>query len=264
MIDARRRFIFYFRVHEKFFASKVSLKDFFLLVKYKCLKKNLSSCLFIKEKRLTLLTNLTIEPDVIFSRFTSTVRNEIRKSIKDGVTCCRFYDVEEYLSFFNDFVKEKHINTDNKQRVLSYDAEHFYMFAAFKDNQMLAIHSVLVDKDSASAMLLTSANVRFIDASERKIKGNVNKQLHFFELKYLKSMGIEMYDWGGIGTPKDIAENPGISGINEFKMAFGGDITEQFVYVSPLYWLLHYVAKWLGVIKSNTLLQHEKERYEKN
>jgi lipid II:glycine glycyltransferase (peptidoglycan interpeptide bridge formation enzyme) len=258
MIDVRRKFISYFWMHKKIFASKVSLKDFFLLVEYKCLKKNPSTCFFIKEKRLTLLTNLTIELDVIFNGFKSTARNEIRKSIKEEVTCCRFYNMEEYLSFFNDFAKGKHINRDNRQRVLSYGIEHFYMFAAFKDNRMLAIHSVLVDKTSASAMLLTSANARFIDASERRIIGNANKQLHFFELEYLKSMGIEMYDWGGIGTPKDIAENPGISGINEFKMAFGGDITAQFVYISPLYWLLHYVAKWLGIIKSNTSLQRKK------
>jgi lipid II:glycine glycyltransferase (peptidoglycan interpeptide bridge formation enzyme) len=258
MVDTRRKFISYFWVHEKFFASKVSLKDFFLLVKYKCLKNNPSACLFIKEKRLTLLTNLTIELDVIFNKFSSTVRNAIRKSVKEGVTCCRFSNIEEYLSFFNDFAQEKHINMDNKQRVLSYGIEYFYMFAAFKDNRILAIHSVLVDKASASAVQLTSANSRLVDASERRIIGNANKQLQFFELEYLKNMGIEMYDWGGIGTSKDIAENPGISGINEFKMAFGGEITEQFVYISPLYWLLHYAAKWLGIIKSNTLLQRKK------
>jgi len=54
------------------------------------------------------------------------------------------------------------------------------------------------------------------DAEGRNLIGIANRYLHFEEMKYYKSLGKKIYDWGGAGMQEDVVH------ITEFKKSFGG------------------------------------------
>jgi lipid II:glycine glycyltransferase (peptidoglycan interpeptide bridge formation enzyme) len=49
---------------------------------------------------------------------------------------------------------------------------------------------------------------------------------------YLRELGIRTYDMGGIAVGAEAAE---VSGINDFKIRFGGTMVREDHWISPLY-----------------------------
>lgn len=251
-----RRYFLGVPIKTIFFAKKINLFDAFSL-------KQFVHSFFIKkvwgfkyDVGYTLHSDLSLTEDVLLQQFSSTCRNEVRRSIKDGIVCSEQKNIDEYISFFNDFASQKAINGVDAKRVASY-GKNFIVFKAELDGEVLAMHSLLVDYDSSIVLLLTSANARFEDSKKRTIIGRANRYLHYYEMLYFKEHGLKIYDWGGIAKEDDVVVNPGLKGVNDFKLSFGGTQIENIVYSSYLFLFAQKLGILLGKVKSNSELQKE-------
>lgn len=150
----------------------------------------------------------------------------------------------------------KKINGISKSEIISY-GNNLFIFQALESDKILAIHSLLVDKESSIALLLTSSNARFDNNKERSTISRANRHLHFYEFQFLNQMGIKKYDWGGIATEKEVEINPGLKGVNDFKLSFGGNIVDNVRYRSIPYFLMQKIAVLFGFIQSNASKQNK-------
>jgi len=257
MIHATRKYCF-LTVHDKFFAIRINLSDAFRLVSYHHSLVNQTPFGFVIINGLTAYSDLSSTLDEQMVKFSSSCRNEVRRSTKDGVICEVLNDTGAYIAFFNDFAKEKRINGISEKSIKSYGKDKLFIFQARLGNKLLAIHSILVDLDESMALLITSSNARFADDKEKTTIGRANRHLHYFEFEYLKKLGIKTYDWGGLGSEKDILKNPGLKGVNDFKLSFGGRVVPNLVYSSWLFFFFQWFASKLDIIKSNSSLQNNK------
>lgn len=244
-----------------FFAKKINLFDAFSLKQFVHSFPTKKVLGFKYDTGYTLHSDLSLTEDVLLQQFSSTCRNEVRRSIKDGIICSEQKNIDEYISFFNDFASQKAINGVDAKRVASY-GDNFIVFKAELGDEVLAMHSLLVDYDASIVLLLTSANARFDDSKKRTIIGRANRHLHYHEMLYFKGLGFKIYDWGGIAEEEAVAINPGLKGVNDFKLSFGGVRMENIIYSSYLFLIAQKIGILLGKVKSNSKLQKEKV-YEK-
>lgn len=256
MIVAPRKFKKYILVHEKYFALEKSWYDVFRFVVYRNPLFH-GGLFFKKKKKLTVLINLKQDLNIIFQDFSATNKTQIRSSVRVGTICQRISNIDEFIDFFNEFAIKKGINTITKDRVLSYGLSNFYAFSAMQNNRIIAVHSYLIDKQASIVMLLTSANIRFDEDQDKQIIiGKANKQLHYFEIQTFKEMGLETFDFGGFATEDQIKNNPGLKGVNAFKLSFGGNVITNYEYCSYPYLLFQFIATKIGIVKSNDSLQN--------
>ncbi len=185
-----------------------------------------------KVAQSTLCTDLAEDENVIFSKFSSTVRNEINRSEKDGVKTIIFESselkqnretVEAFSEMYSAMYKEKGMKESlNINELNSYiENGDLLLTAVYTDNTPLIFHSYI--KNGQNARLLHSCSeFRVSDKGMRNFIGRANKYLHWTDMLYLKSEGVTNYDWGGIHS----FEEP--NGIDKFKMAFGGERKEYY------------------------------------
>ena len=75
--------------------------------------------------------------------------------------------------------------------------------------------------DEKNARLLHSVS-DFREREDASLIARSNKRLHWADMELFSSMGIEVYDWGGISS----LEKP--NGIDSFKMKFGGQLVTRY------------------------------------
>lgn len=202
----------------------------------------------------TLITDLTEDEDAIYKRIRKNYRYEIRHIAKENVQL-RYYSasdmrenynlLQEFESTYNQMYESKGLNVKfNMPLVKKYIDENAICFTiAFHNEEPLVYHSYIIDK----------SNVRFFySASPFRVKndlatmiGQMNKALHWFDIKKFKQMGILLYDWGGIANPKEP------NGIDTFKMGFGGTEKKYHNNIDGLTFLGKIIA-FIVNIKSNS------------
>ena len=173
----------------------------------------------------TLITDLTEEEESIYKRIRKNYRYEIRYIEKEDVQL-QLYTASDmnknrelfskFIVTYNQMYSSKGMNVRfNRPLVEEYMKNNAICFSiGFYKGEPLVFHSYIIDE----------YNVRFFYSAlpfrEKKemstIIGQMNKALHWFDIKSFRKMGISQYDWGGIANP----ENP--NGIDLFKIGFGG------------------------------------------
>lgn len=254
----QKRFFLKIPLNKYYFSSNIQANKLLSLSEYVHSFINKDIFGYIRDTGLTLISDLTLNEEELFEKFSPTTRNEIRRSIKDGIVCSLLEDNDIYYKFFNDFASQKKINGISKSEIISY-GNNLFIFQALESDKILAIHSLLVDKESSIALLLTSSNARFDNNKERSTISRANRHLHFYEFQFLNQMGIKKYDWGGIAKENDLEINPGLKGVNDFKLSFGGDVIDNVRYRSIPYYLLQKIAILFGFIHSNSERQKNDE-----
>ncbi len=91
----------------------------------------------------------------------------------------------------------------------------------------LAAHLYLVD--GRRARLYHSASVAG-EGPERQRIGRANKLLHWRALQHFKAAGLSTYDMGGISMGE------ALKAIDDFKQAFGGELTREYNCLLPVSW----------------------------
>lgn len=238
MISYQKKFYF-FKVRETWFQYKFHPANLFGLRLYSHVKNiEGKKIIGIKDNSFTVELPLDEDKDIILSNFRNTVKQEIRKSEKEGVMCAFETNIDEFVSFYNDFAKAKNIYPTNRKMVERI-GESFYTSFARLNGELLAAHSYLVDEKLGIARLFHSASRRLDENIDRNIIGRANKQLTSFDIFYFKEKGFKLLDFGGYA---ENTTNKSLQGINEFKLSFGGTKVECINYNSIPYFIMKKIA----------------------
>lgn len=179
----------------------------------------------------TLITDLTEDEEKIYKKIRKNYRYEIRRVEKENVQL-EFYSAKEmsekkellssFATTYNQMYASKGMNAKfNMPLVNEYMKKNAICFTiAYYNGEPLVFHSYIVDKYNARFFYSTSPFREKKDVAT--IIGQMNKALHWFDIKTFRNMGITQYDWGGIANP----EEP--NGIDQFKMGFGGKENDYY------------------------------------
>ena len=185
----------------------------------------------LSSKQLSLISDLSSSLDEL--QISKTVKNEINRSQRDGVSArmfdsfeCSSNDIimDQFKKTYHEMYESKDIQGRwlNDKEISSYiNSNAFLLTVAYIDDEPSVFHSYVFD--SFNARLLHSCSAfRTTEKEFRNAIGRANKYLHWQDFMFLKSKGIIKYDWGGIAS----IDNP--NGIDKFKLAFGGTPVEYY------------------------------------
>lgn len=230
-------------IKETWFAYNRSFGSIFGINAYMHIGDILPKPIGVKKISYTVENSLLLPEAEIFGRFSSTVRNEIRK-VEDEVSCFFHDDVEKFVEFYNDFAALKGIDSTSVKKIREIGEGMVLSFAKV-DEHIIAAHSYLVDTDLKIARLYHSATCRLNEGVDKTLVGKANKLLHFYDMKILKERGIETYDFGGYA--KDTTDKS-LQGINKFKLPFGGEVKACVNFFSFPFWALKKIE---SILKSS-------------
>lgn len=173
----------------------------------------------------TLLSDLSLSEEELYSAIHKNVRYEIRKNEKEPMTV-RFFTkemlsgdektLEELENMYHALYLSKGMNQSlSHGQLLGYAKTGALVITEILfERQPLVIHSYLTD--GKQTRLLHSVSEFRNEGADANLVARANKRLHWEDMKYFKEHGMDLYDWGGISNP----DNP--NGIDSFKMKFGG------------------------------------------
>jgi hypothetical protein len=234
-------------LNELWFASKLSLSKISLLGFYcyrDTLVKNPLKSLK-KEVKYTLVNDLSLEKDAIFSAFKSNVRNEIRKCEKIETFSyeSNHTNKEVFLEFYSRFAEAKKLVSIEERAINKYGQNLFYVSASLNDS-LTNMQVYLIDKESEIVRLLHSISTLYEekDKHRRAEIGWVNRYLHWQTILHFKALNFKTFDWGGYTNDP----HSGLAGIDKFKASFGGKKVELYNYYTlPYYCIKRLQEKFL-------------------
>ncbi len=186
---------------------------------------------YSKDYNYTLINDLTIPEDDLFSKFKSNYRNEIRRVAKeeyhvDYYDSKKLLEDQHFLLEFEKLHEQMLLDKDKAELVHNYShdqimsfiqQECFVLSRAEAPNSGVVYHGYLCD---GKTTILQHSCSDFRDGTvDRTSAGRLNKFLHWEDIKQFKDMGYEIYDWG---NTFDAGPNY-TNGIDKFKAGFGGE-----------------------------------------
>ncbi|MBO5911508.1 MAG: hypothetical protein J6Q05_04905 [Elusimicrobiaceae bacterium] len=190
----------------------------------------------------TLLTDLTVSINELFSHINKNTRYEIRRAEKEKIIC-KYWLAQEipthilnsFENTYNEMYRAKGLHTKfNRPMVKNYCKNQMILFSvAFSQKKPLVFHSYIIDK--THARFFYSCSPFRSEPTISALIGRMNRYLHWNDWLYLKNKGIQEYDWGGI------TNSPEAKSISQFKRAFGGKEIERYNYI-----VAH---SYLGILK---------------
>lgn len=185
----------------------------------------------------TIHIDLTSDEKTLLANCRKNTRYEINRARREGVQFALEKDINNFVRFYNEFAMSKNMATISRADIEQLHP-YFYMTQAVYKNEVIVMHSYLLDQEFKRARLLHSASLfrNLKQSNDRHIIGRANRFLHFEDMLYLKKMGINIYDLGGYAVVNLDEERKQIA---NFKKGFGGEIVKEPNYYSyPLYFYL--------------------------
>src|SRR5438132_1817109 len=195
MLSFRRKSGMLAIVH-KYYCDDIDLRDMFRLCVYYQARVDKKRFGFVSKPFYTILNALDIPEQEIFKGFTSTVRNEIRRSERENVQCGLMDSLDEFRRFHNDFASAKGTYLADEGLIDGYK-DKLVITCAKLDERTLAAHAYLSDQEAKTVRLLLSSNIRLTERIDANFIGRANKLLHFKDMIYFKENGYLVYDFGG-------------------------------------------------------------------
>lgn len=182
------------------------------------------------DHQLTLLTDLSISEEALFSSFKKNCKYEIRRADREGISAEFFCgeDAAKKTALLDSFEQTYNVMFSSKN--MPNRLNRNYVENALKKNYMtiscasyrgnpIVYHAYVID--SNNALLLYSASILWTDSAiDSKLVGWANKRLHWEDMLFFKHAGISRYEWGGISS----VDTP--NGIDRFKMEFSGTVVQ--------------------------------------
>lgn len=243
MVTFKKKFLF-FKVKEIWFGYSFHLIDLIGLTAFLHIKNLKRKIYGIKISAYTIENNLLESPESIYSKFHSTLKRHIKQAEKENITYTYKGNFEAFVSFYNEFAKYRKLPLLTLHRLNEMKHCLEISFAEY-DDRKVAAHSYLVDKETGIISLMHSATIRFDDGFDKNLAARINKLLHFKDMLYYKEKGFKTYDFGGYAQD---TKDKGLSGINDFKISFGGEKVTCVSYVSYAYYFLKKMASLTGMI----------------
>jgi len=221
-------------VDEYWFADKIYKSSIFKITKYKQYKGE-KKIGFISNDFYTKIVLLEESEDDIFAKFAKNTKYEINRAKREGAKFEIEKDLDNFVNFYNDFAESKSMKLLNN---IEKYRDYLVVTKAVSNNEILSMHSYLLDKDIKRVRLLHSASQihNIEDNKKRNFIGMANRMLHFDDMCYFKKQGFKEYDLGGYAyeTKDSILLN-----INKFKDSFNGHLIKEIELQSIMFFLLN-------------------------
>lgn len=176
----------------------------------------------------TKLIDISSTEEMILNGLDKDTAYDIRRGKKDGVLTKIHTDLNEFISFYNGFAQTKGLNRINLDAV--HNGNNLMVTKAEMDNEILVMHSYILDPSARRVRLLHSASLyrnAETGASKRSLVGRANRLLHFEDMILFKSKGYSVYDMGGYAYE---TADQSLQRINLFKDGFGGKLVLESDY----------------------------------
>lgn len=220
---------------QRLFATSIGRMDFLKAVYYAGYRGDIIKIPFyyIVTHGNSAISDLTLSIEELLNQMKSNTKNEIRRAVKEGIDFTANVDFEEFVPFYNSFCESKGLDDIvTIPRLLKYDKTIITKTSI--NGQPLAMHATVVSKEQKLAFLLFSCSQRFDSGVDKKMIGWANRYLHYKDFEFLKSIGVETYDWSGVC----IDPNDPRYSIGQFKMSFGGKLIDSPSFYTPMYGML--------------------------
>jgi hypothetical protein len=215
---------------QKWFARGTIPADALGLVAYFQFLGSRPTGLFVRREFTTVVIDLARETEAILADMHKNVRGEIRRAEGDGLRWEEEVNLEEFAAFHADFARERGIEGVDVSRLRSFGPA-LLLTRANSGDTTLAQHAYVVDAEEKRARFLYSSSGRF-EGANTALVGRANRWCHWKDMLLLRERGIRTYDMGGIAVG---AKAAAVSGINDFKLRFGGTVVREDHWFSPLY-----------------------------
>ncbi len=137
--------------------------------------------------------------------------------------------LQEFASMYEEMYREKGVSSKlNLSMLKQYAEQNKLMISTASINKSRTVFHAYVFYGNNSRLLFSCSNFRIQDKETCKAIGRANKYLHWCDMEYLKSIGVTVYDWGGIHSFKEP------NGIDQFKLAFGGKPITYYNLIVPI------------------------------
>jgi hypothetical protein len=236
--------IFIFKVYESWFTYNNKFRDIFsLYVAFHLKNIEDKNVIGVRQNSYTIELSLEQDSSLISSNFSKQIRQQSKLAENEGTTVYFHNDIEEFVSFFNDFATKKNTFMINQENIIAMGNDIKLSFAV-NSGQILAAHSYLLDTELGIVRHLHSATRRLDEHYDRNLIGRANKLLTVRDIFYFKEVGFKLFDFGGYA--KD-TEDESLKGINNYKLLFGGHVVTCIDCYSYSYWFLKKISKFLGL-----------------
>lgn len=229
--------------------NKIDYFDALKLTFYYRIENNKKYFGFIQKDYYTVNNLLDKSMKELFSKYTSTIKNEIRRSKRENVQIGFIKDIEDFRKFYDCFANEKGIPKADEALLNGYQKNLVITCATF-DNKTLSAHAYIIDKQSSIVRLLYSSSIRFNKDVDLNFISRANKFLHYKDMEYFKVKGFLTYDFGGYANNTQEIQT---QGINRFKLSFGGEIVRYYDYYSYLSVLSSWVLNLMNSFENKII-----------
>ena len=230
--------------NEPWFASRVTIHSVSPLKLYCYRDSRVDTNLFglKKEKKYTLIHDLTQDRDRLFATFKPNVRNEIRKHnrIDNFLYHSGFQSKRLFLNFYAKFAEAKGLDSISERSINKYGDNLFYVQGSL-NGHLTNMQVYIVDRDDGVIRLLHSISTLY-ENHEKEIEnkiGWINRYLHWYTMLYFKERGFKTFDWGGYSNDP----NSPLVGIDRFKASFGGEKIELYDYYTLPYYAMKIIQE---------------------
>lgn len=211
----------FFEVDESFNPKKFQIIDYYNMRKISDNGLTVSSL-----KLKTLISDVSRTDEEILKDFSSNTKYKVKRAIREGAISEFYFSKNENFDIFDALISEvdKNLIEMYQLKGISHASIKELLFEYY-NNQILGISvaSIASKRVAYHVYIMCNGMVRlaysvsnFRNSTEKNKIGMVNRMLHFDDMRAVRDLGFNIYDWGGAGESDDVSD------ITKFKKGFGG------------------------------------------
>lgn len=177
-----------------------------------------------KRKRTTAVIQLSDkDEDDVFSGFNYETRHKIRKAAKIDSLDIRTLDknISDNYKLYSEFEKSQ-----NRTPYPQKSIEECMFFSAYLDGELVSqVICIDVDGEVLRVRNISSVRLNVSDKKKYRILSFISRAVMWEAIKYAIANNYKSLDLNGVNL-----DDPSKKGIREYKMGFGGELCNEYIY----------------------------------